>query len=187
MKTIIAPCLVALLLAACGSGGTGGGGQAACQAVVALDRSCATAADCVAVTHTTSCCGQAVFMGIRSSEQARYQTLEPQCDATYPACGCAAGPPTTDDGSQLRFDGTPGVTCAQGRCTTFVPDCAGPCAAGTTCFSCANGASQFAACTTSCTASTDCLDPALPLCQMGSSGNTYGMFCTASGVACDTR
>jgi hypothetical protein len=27
----------------------------------------------------------------------------------------------------------------------------------------------------------------LPLCQFGSSGNRAGMFCTASGVACDTK
>jgi hypothetical protein len=27
----------------------------------------------------------------------------------------------------------------------------------------------------------------LPLCQFGSSGNTAGMFCTSSGVACDTK
>jgi hypothetical protein len=182
--------LTALTLAACGSSALtqpDGGGTGACQAVVALDRSCTTDTDCVGVAHTSSCCGSVVFIGIRQSEQARYQTLEAQCDAGYPACGCAAGPPTTDDGSQLRFDGTPGVTCVQGKCSTFVPECAAPCANGTTCFSCANGPSLFAACTTACTASGDCHDPALPLCQMGSSGNTSGMYCTASGVACDTR
>jgi hypothetical protein len=27
----------------------------------------------------------------------------------------------------------------------------------------------------------------LPLCQSGSSGNTNGTFCTAAGVACDTK
>jgi hypothetical protein len=46
---------------------------------------------------------------------------------------------------------------------------------------------NFAACTTMCTASTDCHDSTLPMCQFGSSGNTPGMFCTASGVACDTK
>ena len=28
---------------------------------------------------------------------------------------------------------------------------------------------------------------ALPLCQTGTSGNTYGMYCTAADVACDTK
>ena len=30
-------------------------------------------------------------------------------------------------------------------------------------------------------------DPTLPLCQMGSSGNTSGKFCTGANVTCDTR
>jgi len=181
-------------VAACGAtlgspdGGTGGaGGASACEAAVAVDRTCAVAADCVAVAHTSNCCGQTVFIGIRASEQTRYQALESQCDASYPACGCAASEPTTDDGSHVRFDGTAGVACVQGRCITFVPECGAPCAAGTMCFSCANPASVFAACTTPCTASSDCHDPALPLCQSSSSGNTFGMYCTPANVACDTR
>jgi len=188
--------LLPLLFAACGSGtltadggpmGTGGtGGAAACQMALAVDRSCTSASDCVAVSHTSNCCGQAQMIGIRTSAQSAFQTLEAQCDATYPACGCAAGQPTTDDGSRIKFDGAAGVACEQGKCTTFVPDCGGPCAAGTTCFSCANHAVMFAACTTACTASGDCHDPALPLCQMCSTGNTYGMYCTAANVACDT-
>lgn len=191
-------CLVAL--AGCGStlagpdGGGGGatgtggsGGASACQAALAVDRSCTTAGDCVAVGHTSNCCGQVVFVGIRASQQAQFQALEAACDASYPACGCAAGQPATDDGSRLRFDGTAGVTCVQGQCTTFVPDCGAPCATGTTCFSCSNHASAFAACTTACSASSGCADPALPLCQNGTSGNTAGMYCTAAGVACDTK
>jgi hypothetical protein len=75
----------------------------------------------------------------------------------------------------------PPVTCVQGLCTTFAAQCGQPCAAGTSCFSCSNGARLFAACTTMCTASTDCHDSRLPICQFGSSGNTSGMFCTATG------
>ena len=186
-----------LVLAACGSGtltvdggptGTGGsGGAVACQMALAVARSCAIAGDCVVVSHTSSCCGSSQVIGIRGSAQSTFQRLEAQCDASYPACGCAAGPPTTDDGSQIMFGGTAGLDCVQGKCTTFVPACAGPCAAGTTCFSCSNHSSVFAACTTVCTSSSDCHDPALPLCQMGSSGNTIGMYCTAAGVACDTK
>jgi len=172
-----------------GSTGIGGAGGATspCQAVLALDRSCTTAADCFGGGHVTSCCGQVHFVGFRGSEQARFQALEAACDATYPPCGCAAQEPLADDGSRLRWDQKPGVTCQQGVCTTFVSDCGQPCAAGTTCFSCSNHQSVFAACTTTCTSSTVCQDPALPLCQMGSSGNVAGMFCTASNVACDTK
>jgi hypothetical protein len=175
-----------------GAGGASGGGGAGgatspCQAVLALDRSCTTAADCFAGAHVINCCGQVQDIGFANAAKTQFQTLEAQCDATYPACGCAAGQPTADDGSRLRFSDQPGLTCLQGKCTTFVPDCGQPCGAGTTCFSCSNHARVFAACTTMCTASTECLDPSLPLCQMGMSGNTAGKFCTAADVACDTK
>lgn len=172
-----------------GSTGMAGGGGAgsSCQEVLALDRSCTTAADCFGGGHVTNCCGQRHFIGIRVSEQARFQSLEAQCDASYPACGCAEQQPLADDGSRLRWSEKPGVTCQQGICTTFVSDCAGPCASGTTCFSCSNHSSMFSACTRPCSDSTACTDPGLPLCQMGSSGNVPGMFCTASNVACDTK
>jgi hypothetical protein len=154
--------------------------------VLALDRSCTTPADCFAGAHTTDCCGNGQFIGFRTSEQSRFQTLEAQCDATYPACGCPAGPPTADDGSRLRFSQQAGVTCLQGKCITFVPDCGQPCGAGTTCFSCVSKPTNFAACTTACTDSNECRDPALPLCQTGSSGNVSGKYCTAN-ITCDIR
>jgi hypothetical protein len=176
------------------AGSTGGGGAGGttspCQAVLALDRSCTTAADCFAGAHTSNCCGQVQFIGFRNSVKTQFQTLEAQCDATYPACGCAAGQPTADDGSRLRFGdqaSQAGVTCLQGKCTTFVPDCGQPCGAGTTCFSCISRNTNFAACTTMCADNNSCLDPTLPRCQMGSSGNVSGMYCTAANVGCDTK
>jgi len=195
LQPLVVLCVgVAVGAGACGSsalggpdGGGGAGGAGACQAVLALDRSCATAADCIAVSHTTNCCGQEQIFGLRATEQARFTMLEAQCDPTYPACGCAAQQPLVDDGSRVQFQGTAGVACVQGVCTTFVPDCGQPCATGTTCFSCTNHGSVFAACTTACAVSNDCHDPTLPLCQSGSTGNTYGMFCTAANVACDTQ
>ena len=173
------------------AGSTGGGGAGGttspCQAVLALDRSCTTAADCFAGAHTSNCCGQVQFIGFRNSVKTQFQTLEAQCDLTYPLCGCAAGQPTADDGSRLRFTDQAGVTCLQGKCTTFVPDCGQPCGAGTTCFSCISKPTMFAACTTMCADSNACLDPTLPLCQTGMSGNTSGKFCTAANVACDIK
>ena len=88
--------------AAGGSGGsTGGGGTGGttspCQAVLALDRSCTTPADCFAGAQRTNCCGHRQFVGFRNSVKTPFQTLEAQCDATYPACGCRrySLPPTT--------------------------------------------------------------------------------------------
>ena len=175
-----------------GAGGTTGGGGAGgstspCQAVLALDRSCTTPADCFAGAHTINCCGTAQYVGFRNSVKTELQTLEAACDATYPICGCPIQQPTTDDGSVLRFGGEPGVTCLQGKCTTFVPDCGQPCGSGSTCFSCVNHQQMFAACTTMCAGNSQCRDPSLPLCQMGMSGNTAGKFCTAANVACDTK
>lgn len=169
------------------TGGGGTGGTSPCQAVLALDRSCTTPADCFAGAHTTDCCGNGQFIGFRTSEQARFQTLEAQCDATYPACGCPAQQPTADDGSRLPFNQQAGVTCLQGKCTTFVPDCGVPCGAGTTCFTCSNHTNVYAACTTTCTDSNQCATAALPLCQMGMSGNVAGKYCTAANVLCDSK
>jgi len=171
-----------------GAAGHGGaGGTSPCKAVVALDRSCQTAADCFAAVHQTNCCGQRAYLGLHTSAQSTYSSLEPQCEQTYPACGCAETQPTTDDGSVLRFNQMPGVACVQGVCTTFVPDCAAPCPTGTTCFSCLSHSTTFAACTTMCAGSSACHDASLPYCQYGSSGNTYGMYCTAADVTCDAR
>ena len=89
-----------LALLGCGSslgggpdGGGGAGGNAACQQIATLDHTCATDSDCVAVVHTTSCCGSASWLGLRATESQRFSTLESACDRSYPACGCAAGPP----------------------------------------------------------------------------------------------
>jgi hypothetical protein len=192
-----AACLAALLLAACGSSlvgpdgsatGTGGtGGETACQAAIAVDHTCATDSDCVAVAHTTNCCGQAVFIGIRASEQARFNAFEAQCDAAYPACGCAAGQPMTEDGSLVRFGDPAAAMCLLGRCTSYVPACGNPCSSQTTCFTCTNHGATFAACTRMCTTSADCTDQSMPLCQFGQTGNAIGMFCTGASVACDTQ
>jgi hypothetical protein len=197
---LIALGLAAAFLSSCGStlggpdggggGTTGTGGAAgtgACLAAFTVDRSCDTDSDCIPVAHTSNCCGSTVFIGIRASAQARFQELEAECDASYPACGCAAIQPTADDGSRLRFDGVAGVACVQGRCTSYSAECGHPCAIGTTCFSCSNRTSVFAACTTACGGDLTCPDPAMPFCQSGSSGNTAGIYCTPVDVACDTR
>jgi hypothetical protein len=120
-------------------GGGGAGGSTACQQIATLDQSCATDADCVAVLHTTSCCGSASWLGLRATESQRFSTLESACDRTYPACGCAAGPPTTDDGSALAFGGTAAVSCQAGVCRTFSGACGHPCEAGRSCLDCGSG------------------------------------------------
>jgi hypothetical protein len=179
-----------------GAPGTGGArtmdaGLSACQTIDALDRSCTADTDCVAVKHTSSCCGQIRYIGIRQTEKARFDANEPACDASYPACGCAAQSPLMDDGSvDIRQTVQPGVKCQLGTCTTFVRDCAKPCAAGTTCFTCTTPSLWFGACTVPCANSSDCPSSlGMPSCTTanGTSGNTSGSFCAYADTLCDSK
>jgi hypothetical protein len=182
---------------AAGSGGAGGGagtgGGNACTSVQSLDRSCTTDADCFVAKNIADCCGRLQYIGLRTTEQAVYNGLEPQCQSTWPACACVTRPTITDDGSTIQNTMAPagvGVTCRQGLCTTFVRACGGPCAAGLTCFSCQVAGGQWGACTTACTdtaASSDCTNTSLPRCQVGQTGNVAGSYCTAANVMCDTK
>jgi hypothetical protein len=168
---------------AAGTGASDGGARdappdaSACSLATMVDRSCSTDADCVAVTHTTSCCGSAVWMGIRSTEQQRFSTLETACDGSYPRCGCAAGPPQTDDGSIVNFgSGKAGVSCQGGICKTFSKACGHPCEAGRSCTTCMApdaGAASF--CTLRCMNDMTCTEPGLTRCQ----------FTFASGICVD--
>jgi len=170
--------------------GAGGSNVIACLQVPALDRSCTTDADCFAASNIADCCGRLQYIGLHTTQQTIYTGLEQQCQATWPACTCATGPTTTDDGSQIKNGMSVGVKCQQGVCTTFVPACGGPCATGTTCFSCQIPSGQYGVCTKACTdvtSSSDCTNPALPRCQMGTSGNVDGTYCTAAGAMCNSR
>jgi hypothetical protein len=157
--------------AGAGGGGAGAGGHAgaaACAQATMVDRSCTSDADCVAVTHTTNCCGSAIWMGIRATEKQRFTALETACEMSYPGCGCAAGPPVTDDGSVVRFGATAaGVTCQAGTCKTFSMACGHLCEAGRACTTCMTpdaGSKSF--CTLSCMNDTACTEPGLSRCQI---------------------
>jgi hypothetical protein len=175
---------------AAGITGTGGVAVVACLTVQTLDRSCTTDADCFAAMNIADCCGRLQYIGLRTTQQNIYTGLEQQCQMTWPACTCVTRATILDDGSTIKNGMSAGVTCRQGVCTTFVPACGGPCAAGLTCFSCQISGGQYGACTTPCTdvtASSDCSNTSLPRCQMGQSGNVDGTYCTAANVMCDVR
>ena len=164
-----------------GAGGVGDGGAkdaaaSACAQVGTVDQSCTVDADCLAVTHTTSCCGSAVWMGIRSSEKQRFASLESACDRTYPACGCAAGPPQTDDGSIVPFGGMAGVSCQGGSCKTFSKACGHPCDTGRSCVTCMSpDAGATSVCSLQCTKDTTCTEPNRTKCE----------FVFSSGICVD--
>jgi hypothetical protein len=157
-------------------------GGSACQTIATIDKSCTVDTDCLAVRHISNCCGQEVFLGIRATESARFQTLEAACDASYPLCGCAAGPSMTEDGSQLTFGGPkPGVTCLRGKCTTFAPLCGHVCEFGQSCVSCTDHLMTYSSCSSRCNMQTDC-GPNLS-CQ----DTPTGKFCIGAGITCNTR
>lgn len=157
-----------------GAGGaSGAGGGNACALPMTVDSSCNLDADCVAVTHTTNCCGAAVWLGIRATEKPRFDTLEAACDKTYPGCGCASGPPETDDGSVVPFGSMPGVICQAGTCKTFSKACGHLCPAGRSCTTCMGtdaGATSY--CTLRCTAGVTCSEPNYTKCQVSFSSAT---------------
>ncbi len=84
------------------------------------DRSCATDADCVVVRQQVSCCGTVTVLGINRADAERFQAQERRCAARGPACLCAPGPTTVDDGSRLEGNANALVACRARRCTTFL-------------------------------------------------------------------
>jgi hypothetical protein len=171
----------------CGGGsansdGGDGAGSSACQQVIALDRSCATAADCVAVHHTTNCCGGLAWIGIRTSEQQWFLALESQCVASYPACGCFDGRDSTDDGSRIPSGGAAAVTCEAGACKTYAPACGRLCEIGSSCRTCTDPATgtTTSACALQCTGDSMC-DPNVARCNLGS---TSGL-CVPATASCE--
>jgi hypothetical protein len=154
-----------------GAGGLADGGAkdaavGACAQVATVDQSCAVDTDCLAVMHTTSCCGSAVWIGIRSSEQQHFAALEGACDRTYPACGCAAGPPQTDDGSIVPFGGMAAASCQGGTCKTFSKACGHPCDSGRSCVTCMSpDAGATSVCSLQCLKDTTCTEANRTKCQ----------------------
>jgi hypothetical protein len=85
-----------------------------------FDRTCASDADCVSVSHQHDCCGSTVQLGIAKRDQHAFEAAEKTCAAQFPGCGCAAAPLTADDGQQARADHPIVVACVSGTCRTSV-------------------------------------------------------------------
>lgn len=96
----------------------------ACAQIDMLDRHCATDADCASAIHAADCCGTYAAIGFAASEASAYATLEPLCDASYPACGCAARSTMTDSGETVASPSDVHVACVTrgpgAVCLTYV-------------------------------------------------------------------
>ena len=87
-----------------------------------FDRQCTTGTDCAIGFHVTSCCGSVHAMGLKASEKAPFDALEPICQAQLPGCGCSSNTLEFDDGtSTLDKQNDVQVECRNQLCTTFVP------------------------------------------------------------------
>ena len=163
-----------------GAGGVGGaGGSSACQDATKVDRYCSMDSECVAVLHTINCCGAAAWIGIRKSADAHFTALESQCDASYPACGCPAGPPIADDGSVIPFGTAAGAECVLGQCKTFAPACGGSCSAGRSCLTCGTRPPK-SACSLRCMTDDDCTSNVYTKCRVGPNGG----ICVPPNATC---
>lgn len=101
-----------------------------------FDRSCSQASDCAVVAHQRDCCGTRVMLGIRADQAQAFAAAEMQCEAQYPACGCAEQAPSADDGTM--FDSQTGlpasVDCVDQACqSTFKSPSKTPCGPNMTC------------------------------------------------------
>jgi hypothetical protein len=167
-----------------GRGGTGGGaGATACAQATAVDRSCSTDSDCVAVVHETSCCGGLAWIGVRKSAQQTFMTLEAQCQASYPGCGCFDGRDGADDGSRIPSGGTAAVTCQAGSCKTFALACGHFCPTGSSCRTCTDLTTNTmtSACAPQCNDAAMCTDANAPQCNRGFSVG----LCGPAAAPCD--
>jgi hypothetical protein len=163
-----------------GGGSAGAGGASACDAATIVDRKCTLNTECLAVLHTTNCCGAATWFGIYAAAADKFAMLEKECDASYPKCGCAAGAPVAEDGSVIPFGQTAGVACVSGTCKTFSPECGHACAAARSCLTCSNKNIQKSTCSLRCMADKDCTDPAYMSCQVSFGGG----ICVPPNATC---
>jgi hypothetical protein len=117
-----------------GSQGTGDGGavdsgidaglvdcMASPQVFPVFDRVCWDDFWCAVAIHQTDCCGNRKALGVLHPELERFDPAERICKSQYPACGCPAGPVTTDTGQTATDVSTIKVQCRNNVCTTFVP------------------------------------------------------------------
>ncbi len=121
------------------SGGTYTGGTSCgpdCDGIIcegdnatlnSLDKSCETEADCIAVLHTTDCCGSGMIMGINADAEATFRAAEMQC-APLPVCDCAPQDTALEDGTRIPYgEASYVIACSGNTCQSAYPGTAFTC------------------------------------------------------------
>jgi len=75
-------------------------------------KSCHFDSDCAFALHLTDCCGSSVYVGIAKARQVEFQTCESAWASHFPPCGCASGPPETEDGKEVPWSSDAGAYVA---------------------------------------------------------------------------
>ena len=134
MARLLSILALAGAVAACGGKGSkdggddggpaGDGGTPECAFVSELAAGCLTDVGCDFGIHQTDCCGNTHAVGFAQEERARFDMLEPACQASYPACGCPTLPTTTDSGETALEPSDIQVGCIpngpMASCMTYV-------------------------------------------------------------------
>jgi hypothetical protein len=107
-----------------GDSGAPDGLFSGCNFVAALDQGCMMDSDCAVGIHQIDCCGSTIAIGFNHAERARFDTSEPTCVATLPACGCDPNATLTDSGEFAAIPAEVLVACVTAgptrRCKTYV-------------------------------------------------------------------
>jgi hypothetical protein len=84
---------------------------------------CTDSTECVTALHGENCCGDSLWVGVKTTRRDAFDRVEQQCRAAirYESCGCPAAPPMTQDGRFVQVGATPQVRCTGGVCETFLP------------------------------------------------------------------
>jgi hypothetical protein len=97
-----------------------------------VSKACSVDADCAVVLHQTDCCGTLAAVGVEDGSVDAFNEHESMCAALWPACECAAGPTSTEDGGTVPDPASAEAACVEGLCQSRAPE-AGPLQWYTTC------------------------------------------------------
>jgi hypothetical protein len=83
-----------------------------------FDRGCTGNDTCGQGLHQINCCGTKQAIGFNHAQTTAFDAAESAWEMTCPACGCAEGPTTDDEGKTCDPGKMPTVSCDNGECHT---------------------------------------------------------------------
>lgn len=84
-----------------------------------FDKGCTNDVSCSFGLHQINCCGSQAAIGLNHAFKVDFEKYETAWRATCPACGCASGGISLDDGEVVGDPSLVGVKCDGGQCRTY--------------------------------------------------------------------